>query len=289
MAKIAFLGLGQMGTPMARRLLQAGHQVTVWNRTADRARPLAAEGAAMAGSPAQAGARAEFAITMLASPDALQEVVLSENGLAKALGAGQVYIDMSTVGPDVVRSIASKLPKGIAFVDAPVRGSVDAAAKGRLEIFVGATNEDFERVRPILESLGSVVHVGGLGAGAAMKLVANLALGTSITAVGEALELAKALGLERVPVLNMLDGSTLGPVVRAKRANIESGHYPPAFKLRHAAKDLRLVVEAAAAAGRDVKVSAASRAWLDSAANSGAADLDFSAVVATIVGEEPQA
>ena len=289
MAKIAFLGLGQMGTPMARRLLQAGHQVTVWNRTADRARPLAAEGAAVAGSPAQAGARAEFAITMLASPDALQEVVLSENGLAKALGAGQVYIDMSTVGPDVVRSIASKLPKGIAFVDAPVRGSVDAAAKGRLEIFVGATNEDFERVRPILESLGSVVHVGGLGAGAAMKLVANLALGTSITAVGEALELAKALGLERVPVLNMLDGSTLGPVVRAKRANIESGHYPPAFKLRHAAKDLRLVVEAAAAAGRDVKVSAASRAWLDSAANSGAADLDFSAVVATIVGEEPQA
>jgi 3-hydroxyisobutyrate dehydrogenase len=86
----------------------------------------------------------------------------------------------------------------------------------------------------------------------------------------------------------MLEGSPLAPVVRAKRADIESGHYPPAFKLRHAAKDLRLVVEAAAAAGRDVKVSAASRAWLDSAANSGAADLDFSAVVATIVGEEPQ-
>jgi len=287
MAKIAFLGLGQMGAPMARRLLQAGHQLTVWDRTADHAKSLAAEGAAVAGSPAQAGAAAEFVITMLSTPDALQDVVLGENGLARALGAGHVYIDMSTVGPDTIRSIAGKL-KGVAVVDAPVRGSVSVATEGRLEIFVGASDEDFERVRPILESLGSVTRVGGFGAGAAMKLVANLALGTSITAVGEALGLAEGLGLDRAAVLNMLEGSPLAPMVRAKRANIESGHYPPAFKLRHAAKDLRLVIEAAAAAGRDVKVSSASRAWLDSAAKSGAADLDFSAVVATIVGEESQ-
>jgi 3-hydroxyisobutyrate dehydrogenase-like beta-hydroxyacid dehydrogenase len=287
MAKIAFLGLGQMGAPMARRLLQAGHQLTVWDRTADHAKSLAAEGAAVAGSPAQAGAAAEFVITMLSTPDALQDVVLGENGLARALGAGHVYIDMSTVGPDTIRSIAGKL-KGVAVVDAPVRGSVSVATEGRLEIFVGASDEDFERVRPILESLGSVTRVGGFGAGAAMKLVANLALGTSITAVGEALGLAEGLGLDRAAVLNMLEGSPLAPRVRAKRANIESGHYPPAFKLRHAAKDLRLVIEAAAAAGRDVKVSSASRGWLDSAAKSGAADLDFSAVVATIVGEESQ-
>ncbi len=287
MAKIAFLGLGQMGAPMARRLLQAGHQLTVWDRTADHAKSLAAEGAAVAGSPAQAGAAAEFVITMLSTPDALQDVVLGENGLARALGAGHVYIDMSTVGPDTIRSIAGKL-KGVAVVDAPVRGSVSVATEGRLEIFVGASDEDFERVRPILESLGSVTRVGGFGAGAAMKLVANLALGTSIAAVGEALGLAEGLGLDRAAVLNMLEGSPLAPMVRAKRANIESGHYPPAFKLRHAAKDLRLVIEAAAAAGRDVKVSCASRAWLDSAAKSGAADLDFSAVVATIVGEESQ-
>ncbi len=287
MAKIAFLGLGQMGAPMARRLLQAGHQLTVWDRTADHAKSLAAEGAAVAGSPAQAGAAAEFVITMLSTPDALQDVVLGENGLARALGAGHVYIDMSTVGPDTIRSIAGKL-KGVAVVDAPVRGSVSVATEGRLEIFVGASDEDFERVRPILESLGSVARVGGFGAGAAMKLVANLALGTSIAAVGEALGLAEGLGLDRAAVLNMLEGSPLAPMVRAKRANIESGHYPPAFKLRHAAKDLRLVVEAAAAAGRDVKVSSASRAWLDSAAKRGAADLDFSAVVATIVGEESQ-
>ena len=288
MAKIAFLGLGQMGAPMATRLLQAGHELTVWNRTPDRAKPLAAGGATVAESPAEAGAGAAFAITMVATPEALKEVVLGEHGLVRALGPGQVYIDMSTVGPHTVRSIAARFPEGAAVVDAPVRGSVSQAAEGRLEIFVGAGDEDFERVRPILESLGSVVHVGGRGAGAGMKLVANLALGASIAAVGEALALGEALGLGRTPLLNMLEGSQLSPAVRAKRTNIESGHYPPSFKLRHAAKDLRLVIDAGAAVDRDLKVSAAARAWLDAAVERGAADLDYSAVVATIVGEEPK-
>src|SRR5216683_4986333 len=290
MAKIAFLGLGQMGAPMATRLLQAGHELTVWNRTPDRAKPLAARGATVAGSPAEAGAGAAFAITMLASPEALKDVVLgAEHGLVRALGPGQMYIDMSTVGPHTVRSIAAQFPQGVAVVDAPVRGSVSQAAEGRLEIFVGASDEDFERARPILASLGSVGHVGGPGAGAAMKLVANLALGASIAAVGEALALGEALGLGRAPLLDMLEGSQLGPVVRGKRANIESGHYPPAFKLRHADKDLRLVVEAAAVVGRDLRLSAAAKAWLDAAVEGGAGDLDYSAVVATIVGEEPKA
>ena len=286
MPKIAFLGLGQMGTPMAMRLLQAGHEVTVWNRTPDRARALADAGATVAGSPAEAGAGAAFAITMLATPEALTEVVLGEHGLIGALGPGQVYIDMSTVGPHTIRLIADRLPD-VSVVDAPVRGSVGQAADGRLEIFVGASDEEFKRVRPILEPLGSVGHVGGPGAGAAMKLIANLALGVSIAAVGEALALGMALGLGRAPLLDMLEGSQLGPVVRGKRANIDSGHYPPNFKLRHAAKDLRLVIEAAAAFNRDLKVSAAARTWLDAGVERGAADLDYSAVVATIVGEEP--
>jgi len=290
MAEIAFLGLGQIGAPMATRLLQAGHELTVWNRTPDRAKPLAVAGATVARSPAEAGTGAALAITMLATPEALKDVVLgAEHGLVRALGPGQMYIDMSTVGPHTVRSIAAQFPQGVAVVDAPVRGSVSQAAEGRLEIFVGASDEDFERARPILESLGSVGHVGGFGAGAAMKLVANLVLGASIAAVGEALALGERLGLGRTPLLNMLEGSQLSPLVRAKRSNIESGHYPPNFKLRHAAKDLRLVIEAASALDRDLKVSAAARAWLDAAVKRGAADLDYSAVVATIIGEEPKA
>src|SRR5439155_3506941 len=141
MAKIAFLGLGQMGAPMATRLLQAGHELTVWNRTPDRAKPLAAEGATVAGSPAEAGAGAAFAITMLATPEALKEVVLGEHGLVRALRPGQVYVDMSTVGPNVIRSIAGQFPNGVTVVDAPVRGSVGQAAEGRLEIFAGASDE----------------------------------------------------------------------------------------------------------------------------------------------------
>ena len=143
MAKIGFLGLGEMGTPMASRLLHAGHEVVVWNRSAERTAPLAKEGAAVASSPAKAAAGRDFVITMLATPEALEDVLFGTAGLAPALSPGQVYIDMSTVGPDEVRSVAARLPKGVSFVDAPVRGSVPLASTGRLEVFVGATDEDY--------------------------------------------------------------------------------------------------------------------------------------------------
>jgi 3-hydroxyisobutyrate dehydrogenase len=186
------------------------------------------------------------------------------------------------VGPDEIRSVSARLPKSAVLVDAPVRGSVPQATSGRLDIFVGATDDNYERVRPILESLGSVRHTGGPGSGAAMKLVANLALGAAMVALGEALSLGESLGLTRRMLLDALADSPIGPIVAAKRTNVESGQFAPTFKLRHAAKDLRLVVEAAVARGRDLKQAEANRAWLDEAAERGAADLDFSAVVATI-------
>ncbi len=289
MAKIGFLGLGEMGTPMARCLLQAGHELLVWNRSAERTAPLAQEGAAVASSPARAAAGRDFVITMLATPDALEQVLFGSEGLAPALSPGQVLIDMSTVGPQEVHAAAARLPKGASLVDAPVRGSVPQATSGRLDIFVGASDQDYERVRPILETLGSVRHTGGPGSGAAMKLVANLALGAAMVTLGEALSLGESLELQRNILLDVLADSPIGPIVKAKRANVESGQFAPSFKLRHAAKDLRLVTETAAARGRDLKQARANRAWLDEAAERGAADLDFSAVVATIVGEEPSA
>jgi 3-hydroxyisobutyrate dehydrogenase-like beta-hydroxyacid dehydrogenase len=281
MAKIGFLGLGEMGTPMASRLLHAGHDVIVWNRTAERAAALAQQGAAVASSPAKAAA-GDFVITMLATPEALEQVLFGTAGLVPALSTGQVLIDMSTVGPDEIRSVAARMPKGVSLVDAPVRGSLPQATSGRLDIFVGATDENYERVRPILESLGSVRHVGGQGSGAAMKLVANLTLGAAIVALGEALSLGDSLALERNLLLDALAESPIGPIVAAKRANIESDQFAPSFKLQLAAKDMKLVMEAAAARGRDLKQARANRAWLDEAAEHGAADLDFSAVVLTI-------
>src|SRR5438105_10660169 len=124
MSKIAFLGLGQMGAPMAGRLLEAGHDVTVWNRTSGRAEPLAEKGAAVAGSPAEAGGGAEFAITMVATPDAVEAVLFGPDGLASALGPGQTLIEMSTIGPAAFRALTERLPAGVAAVDSPVRGSV---------------------------------------------------------------------------------------------------------------------------------------------------------------------
>jgi 3-hydroxyisobutyrate dehydrogenase-like beta-hydroxyacid dehydrogenase len=286
MAKIGFLGLGEMGTPMAIRLLRAGHDLTVWNRSPERTVLLAHEGAAVASSPARAAAGPDFVITMLATPQALEQVLFGSDGVASGLSPGQILIDMSTVGPDEVRSAAARLPEGASLVDAPVRGSVPQATSGSLEIFVGATDAHFERVHPILALLGTARHTGGPGSGAAMKLVANLVLGAAIVTLGEALALGDSLDLEPGLVLDALADSPIGPIVKAKRANVESGDFTPSFKLRHAAKDLRLVTEAAAARSRELKQATANREWLDEAAGRGAADLDFSAVVSTIQGKK---
>src|SRR6266542_6090475 len=170
MAKLAFVGLGLMGTPMATRLLEAGNDLTVWNRTAEKSRPLADRGAAVASTPAEAAVGVEAAITMVANPQALEQVVFGTDGLAAALRPGQLLIDMSTVGPETVREVAARLPQGVTLVDAPVRGSVPEATAGRLAIYVGADQAVFDRVAPILTVLGTPHRVGGPGAGAAAKV-----------------------------------------------------------------------------------------------------------------------
>lgn len=289
MSTIAFLGVGSMGTPMATRLLHAGHDVTVWNRTVARAEALRAQGASVAGSPADAATGAEFAITMLATPEALDAVLFGPEGLAGGLSSGQTLVDMSTVGPDAFRAAAARLPGGVAAVDAPVRGSIPEAVGGRLHVYVGAEDAEFERVRPILGVFGDAHHVGPPGAGAAMKLVINTTLAASIVALGEALALGQALGLETSPVLDVLAESPVGSTVRAKRANVEAGRYPPSFKLSLAAKDMRLAVGDADKANRNLKTAETVRRWLDEAVAQGAADLDFSAVVATILGQPARA
>jgi 3-hydroxyisobutyrate dehydrogenase-like beta-hydroxyacid dehydrogenase len=291
MAKLAFLGLGQMGTPMATRLFDAGHDLTVWNRTSARTAPLVALGATAAASPAEAVAGADAAITMVASPAALQQVLFGEDGVVGALSPGQVLVDMSTVGPEVISSVAARLPSRITLVDAPVRGSVPEATAGRLEIYVGATRAAYEQVQPLLAPLGTRHHVGGPGAGAATKLIVNMTLGVSITALGEALLLGDTHGLDRPALLDILADSPIGTTVRGKRANIESGAYPPSFKLHLALKDLRLVTENPTRPGQDLRLAAAARSWLEQAAHAGAGDLDFSAVVATILaaGSDPDA
>jgi 3-hydroxyisobutyrate dehydrogenase-like beta-hydroxyacid dehydrogenase len=286
--KISFLGLGQMGTAMAARLLQAGHEVTVWNRTREKTKPLVEQGAVAASSPADAATGAQVVITMVATPDALEEVVFGKEGLAAALQPGQIFIDMSTVGPATIGDVAAKLPKGVTFVDAPVRGSVPQATEGTLAVFVGADDDAFARVRPILETFGGVRHIGAAGSGAAMKIVVNLTLGVAIVTLGEALALGRSLSLERGTLLDVLEDSPIGPTVKSKRQNIESDHYPPNFKLVLSEKDMRLVDEAAAASDVELRATRAAHTWFEEAVEL-FPDLDYSAVVAAILGEKPVA
>lgn len=284
MTTIAFCGLGRMGVPMATRLLDAGYEVAVWNRTAGRAAPLVEHGARLAESPAAAAAGADLAVTMLADPPAVEEVVLGPDGLAGALAPGATLVEMSTVGPDAVRSLAARLPGGVDMLDAPVLGSVPQAREGTLKIFVGGEAPAVERCRPALEALGTPRHLGPLGAGAAMKLVANSTLGALMCGLAEALALADALGLEEAAVLDILAESPIGVTVKSKRKLVESGVYRPNFTLALAAKDLALVTSAAERAGLGLRLSAAARAWLEQADASGLGDLDYSAVIAEVRG-----
>lgn len=279
--RVAFLGLGQMGTPMAQRLLATDHTVTVWNRTPSRAEAFAAEGVAVAATPADASRATDVVITMLTDPSAVEDVLFGPDGVAAALMPGQTLIEMSTIGRALL-GIRDRLDAGIRVLDAPVLGSVPQATAGSLRIFVGGDDTDVERVRVVLEPLGTVIHLGPLGAGASMKLVANSTIGAAISALGEALALADAFGLRREQVLEILSNSHVGPIASGKRANIESRSYPPNFKLSLARKDLELVRDEAERAGVDLRIAPGALAWLAQAEREGHGEEDYSAAVETI-------
>jgi 3-hydroxyisobutyrate dehydrogenase-like beta-hydroxyacid dehydrogenase len=279
MARIGFLGLGLMGTPMARRLIGAGHDVAVWNRTPAKAEALAADGAEVAATPGEAAKGREIVITMLTDRDALERVLFGQDGVAGGLGQGAVLVDMSTVGRDAVLDAAGRLPEGVEFLDSPVVGSTPRAEAGGLTILVGGSRDAFDRVRGVLEVLGNPTLVGGRGAGASMKLVLNATLGAVLTGVGEALALGVALGLDRDAVLDALENSYLGAMVKSKRQMIESGDYPAQFKLSLATKDLRLAEEAGREAGRELPGLTMARTAFEDAVAAGFGGEDFAAVV----------
>ena len=282
MTTIAFCGLGRMGLPMAARLIDAGHDLAVWNRTPGRAGPLVERGAREVESPAAAAAGAEIAVTMLADAAAVENVVLGLDGLGRALAPGATLVEMSTVGPDAVRELATGLPAEVDVVDAPVLGSVPQATDGTLKIFVGGDEAAVRRCRPMLEAMGTPRHLGPRGAGAAMKLVANSTLGALMCGLAEALALADALGLDEAAVLDILAESPIGATVKSKRTRVESGVYQANFTLALAAKDLALVTTAAEGAGLELRLAPAARAWLEQADAAGLGDLDYSAVIAQV-------
>jgi 3-hydroxyisobutyrate dehydrogenase/2-hydroxy-3-oxopropionate reductase len=271
-----------MGGGMARRFLDAGHEVVVWNRTLAKTVPLVELGAVAAKSPADAARRADAVITMVADPAALTAVTESPEGIAAGASDSVTVIEMSTVGPAAVHRLASVLPPGVSLLDAPVLGSFTEVESASLHIFVGGPEPLAERWMPVLSALGSPMYIGPLGAGAAAKLVANSTLFGVLGVLGEAIALADGLGVPRAAAFDVLSGTPIAAQAARRRAAIESGEYPMRFSLSLARKDAALVADAAAAAGIDVRLAGAALSWFAEAERAGLGARDYSAVLAHI-------
>lgn len=282
---VAFLGLGRMGTPMAANLAAGGVPLRVWNRSRERAEAFldrTTGDVRIAETPADAARDASIVITMLANLAALEDVHAGPHGTATVLDHRQVVVDMSTIGPSGVTRLADVLrPSGAHLVDAPVSGSTSAAASGALAILVGGGDQDVARVRPVLELMGDrVIHLGGTGTGATMKLAVNNVIYGISQAVAEALVLAERAGIDRHLAYEVFVNSAVAaPMVTYRREAFERpGEVPVAFRLELAEKDLRLIEELATSVGAFMPQAHVNRILLQEAMANGFGDDDMSAV-----------
>lgn len=289
MSRVSVVGLGAMGSRIAQRLLSAGHHVTVWNRSPARAAALGDLGASVASTPAEAAAQAEVLITMISGPEALRAVSEGPGGVAAGAHRSLTVIEMSTTGPAAVSRLAALLPAGTGLLDAPVLGSLREAEAGSLTIFAGGPVPQVDEARPLLSVLGTVIHAGPLGSGAAAKLVANLALLSTLAALGEAIKLGRALGLHQEALEGVLAVTPLAGQATRRRDVIDADAHPPRFALGLARKDADLISKAAAAAGAELRLAQATRAWLDTAEAAGWGKHDYTAMLPAILGRQPPA
>ncbi|HYC81237.1 MAG TPA: NAD(P)-dependent oxidoreductase [Solirubrobacterales bacterium] len=245
--RVGFAGLGRMGAPMARNVLGAGFPLSVFNRTAEKAEALAADGASVAATPAELAADADVVVTMVADADAVRELLEGPDGILAGASPGLVLVEMSTIGPLAVRELAALCAeRGVEMVDAPVSGSTTVAEAAELAVMAGGAEAAFERARPVLEAMSKVqLHLGPSGAGAAMKLGMNLIVAATTVSVSEALVLAEQAGIEREAAYEVIGSSALAsPFVEYKRgAYLDPDGTPTAFALELMAKDLRLARE----------------------------------------------
>lgn len=245
---IGFVGTGIMGSRMAANLLKAGHSLTVYNRTREKAEPLIAKGAKRALTPADTADGVDGLVTMLAHPHAVRDAALGESGFLNHLPPGAFWMDCSTVNPSFSREMAAAaMARGLRFLDAPVGGSKAPAESGELIFLVGADPEDLKRCEPLLNAMGSkTVHIGPPGMGCAMKLVFNLLLGTAMAGFSEALHLGQTLGVSKEMLLNALPGTAVvAPFITHKKPKIADGEFEAEFPLKWMHKDLHLVCGAA--------------------------------------------
>jgi len=287
---VGLVGTGRMGSAMARAVRDAGLDVILYNRTAERAAALALVlGCDVCTSPHEVAAKADIVLTMLADDDAVLATWRGPKGLIAGARPGTVLVDLSTVTPDTIRALeADTRATGAGILDSPVSGSVTTAQSGQLTLMVGGTADDLEKARPALEPLAkTIVHVGPLGAGAAMKLAVNTVIFGLNEALAEGLVLAEAAGVDRTMAYDVIAASAVGaPYVGYKRAAfVEPETTPVAFSLDLAAKDLGLIQELAERVGLELPQAATNLDAIRTAALALGGDADFSAVAAQLRNE----
>lgn len=294
MARIAFIGLGNMGLPMAINLVKAGHQVEGVDVNPASVAKLKEAGGAPAEFAHVAAARADAVITMLPAGQHVRDVYLGPNGIVATANPGTLLIDCSTIDVDTARAVASAAEaKGLFMVDAPVSGGVGGATAGTLTFMVGGTAQAFQRAEPILQKMGkTIVHAGGAGNGQAAKICNNMILGISMIAVSEAFVMAEKLGLDHQKLFDISSKSsgqcwsltTYCPVPGPVPTSPANRNYEPGFTVAMMLKDLRLAQEAARAVGANAEMGAEAERLYSAYADSGEANRDFSGIVRFIRG-----
>jgi 3-hydroxyisobutyrate dehydrogenase-like beta-hydroxyacid dehydrogenase len=281
--RVAFLGLGIMGSRMAANLSRAGFELTVWNRTRATAERFCSEHrATLAATPAEAAANSEIAITMVVDGDQVQQVLFGEHGVAEGAGDDLLCVDCSTIGPTAAREIGAQLAqRGIAMLDAPVTGSSPRAEDGTLTIMVGGEQGEFERARPVLEAMGKlIVYAGPLGHGQIVKVINNAVAATNAAVVGEALLVGARAGVDLDALVEVMSSGSGGSAMLELKAGPMREHdYTTLFKLDHMLKDVRLCLEEGQAAGAPFGFAALTREILSAAAGRGYGDDDFAALI----------
>lgn len=245
---IGFIGMGHMGSAMARRLIAAGYQLIVYDRTGEKAQEVAHQGASMAQTPRDLAARSQIVMTCVTNDAALEEVIFGPDGALAGVHPDSILIDLSTIAPATSRRLyqAAK-ERGVLMIDAAVSGSVPQVEQGDLVIFIGGEQETYRRCQPILDVLGkNSFYMGASGMGTTMKLVVNTLLGLGMQALAEAIALGEKAGLEKALLLDVLgQTAVLTPGQKSKLANVQREQYPTNFALSLMHKDFSLVLSQA--------------------------------------------
>jgi 3-hydroxyisobutyrate dehydrogenase-like beta-hydroxyacid dehydrogenase len=285
MERIGFIGIGLMGRHMARRLLEGGYLLTVWNRTAEKAIPLLEGGASRADSPKAVAQASDVVITMVTDSKASEEVICGPKGVLEGVHPGLILIDMGSIAPEISRSIATRAKaKGVPMLDAPVTGNPKAASEGKLGIMVGGPKETFDGCLPVFEKMGvKIVYVGENGTGTTLKLINNLILAVAIEAVAEAFVLAIKTGIDPQKVIEITSvGGARTGAMETRGPRMARHEFTPHFSTNNMYKDLSGAMKLADECGASLPAASISMEMLRAAKSQGKGDLDSCAVMTVL-------